>query len=127
MAQSRVGSSPTFRTTLLRASTKSCILNFEDLSPVQKTVEVEIPAELHLARGEPRHSEFGRHAKVPGFRPGKDSGERGAQPLRERDSGRSRSAASSAQSFREAVAEKGLEPVGEPQLEHSIRSSKARR
>ena len=93
------------------------VLNFEDLSPVQKTVEVEIPAAVLSREADRVTSEFGRHAKVPGFRPGKIPASvvrnRFAKEIQEEVVSRVLG-----ESFREAVKEKGLEPVGEPQLEH---------
>jgi trigger factor len=93
------------------------VLNFEDLSPVQKTVEVEIPAAVLSREADRVTSEFGRHAKVPGFRPGKIPASvvrnRFAKEIQEEVVSRVLG-----ESFREAVKGKGLEPVGEPQLEH---------
>ena len=93
------------------------VLNFEDLSPVQKTVEVEIPAAVLSREADRVTNEFGRHAKVPGFRPGKIPASvvrtRFAKEIQEEVVSRVLGA-----SFREAVHGKGLEPVGEPQLEH---------
>lgn len=93
------------------------VLNFEDLSPVQKTVEVEIPASLLTREADRVTNEFGRHAKVPGFRPGKIP----ASVVRTRFAKEIQDEVVSrvlGQSFRDAVKEKGLEPVGEPRLEH---------
>jgi trigger factor len=93
------------------------VLNFEDLSPVQKTVEVEIPAAVLSREADRVTNEFGRHAKVPGFRPGKIPASvvrnRFAKEIQEEVVSRVLG-----ESFREAVKGKGLEPVGEPQLEH---------
>ncbi len=93
------------------------VLNFEDLSPVQKTVEVEIPAALLSSEANRVTSEFGRQARVPGFRPGKVPASvvrtRFAKEINEEVVSRLLG-----QSFREAMKERGLEPVGEPQLEH---------
>lgn len=93
------------------------VLNFEDLSPVQKTVEVEIPAALLSSEANRVTSEFGRQAKVPGFRPGKVPASvvrnRFAKEINEEVVSRLLG-----QSFREAMQERGLEPVGEPHLEH---------
>ena len=93
------------------------VLNFEDLSPVQKTVEVEIPAAVLTREADRVTNEFGRQAQVPGFRPGKIPASvvrtRFAKEIQEEVVTRVLSA-----SFREAVQGKGLEPVGEPQLEH---------
>ncbi len=93
------------------------VLNFEDISTVRKTVEVEIPASLLSAEANRVTSEFSRHAKVPGFRPGKIPASvvrnRFAKEIQEEVVTRVLGA-----SFRDVVKEKGLEPVGEPVLEH---------
>ncbi|HEY0160664.1 MAG TPA: trigger factor [Thermoanaerobaculia bacterium] len=93
------------------------VLNFEDLSSVQKTIEVEIPAQLLSAEASRVTNEFSRHAKVPGFRPGKIPASvvrnRFAKEIQEEVVTRVLGA-----SFRDVVTEKGLEPVGEPVLEH---------
>ncbi|HUR82376.1 MAG TPA: trigger factor [Thermoanaerobaculia bacterium] len=93
------------------------VLNFEDLSPVQKTVEVEIPAAVLSREADRVTNEFGRQAKVPGFRPGKIPAAvvrtRFAKEIQEEVVSRVLGA-----TFRDAMKEKGLEPVGEPQLEH---------
>ena len=93
------------------------VLNFEDLSPIQKTIEVEIPAELISREADKVTSEFGRQAKVPGFRPGKVP----ASVVRNRFSKAIQEEVVSrvlAESFRSIVRERGLEPVGDPLLEH---------
>lgn len=93
------------------------VLNYEDLSPVQKSVEVEIPADLISREAEKVTSEFGRHAKVPGFRPGKVP----ASVVRTRFSKEIQEEVVQrvlGESFRSVVREKGLEPVGDPHLEH---------
>lgn len=93
------------------------VLSFEDLSPIQKSVEVEIPADLISNEARRVANEFGRAAKVPGFRPGKVPQSvvrtRFAKEIEEEVVQRLLG-----QSFREVVREKGLEPVGDPQLEH---------
>ena len=93
------------------------VLNFEDLSPVQKTVEVEIPAAVLSREADRVTNEFGRQARVPGFRPGKIPASvvrtRFAKEIQEEVVSRVLG-----QSFREAIKDKGLEPVGEPELEH---------
>ena len=93
------------------------VLNYEELSPVQKTIEVEIPAALLSREADRVTNEFGRHAKVPGFRPGKIPASvvrtRFAKEIQEEVVSRVLG-----QSFRDAMKEKGLEPVGEPRLEH---------
>lgn len=93
------------------------VLNFEDVSSVQKTVEVEIPASLLSAEANRVTTEFAREARVPGFRPGKTPASvirnRFAKEIQEEVVERVLGA-----SFRDVVKEKGLEPVGEPVLEH---------
>lgn len=93
------------------------VLNFEDLSPVRKMIEVEIPAELISREANRVTNEFSRHAKVDGFRPGKIPASvvrtRFAKEIQEEVVTRLLG-----QTFREVVQEKGLEPVGEPRLEH---------
>lgn len=93
------------------------VLNFEDVSPVQKTVEVEIPAELLSREANRVTTEFSRQAQVPGFRPGKIPASvirnRFLKEIQEEVVTRVLSS-----SFREFVQEKGLEPVGEPTVEH---------
>lgn len=93
------------------------VINFEDVSPVQKTLEVEIPAELISREASRVTGEFSRQAKIPGFRPGKVPTNvvrnRFAKEIQEEVVSRLLG-----QSFRDAVREKGLEAVGEPQLEH---------
>lgn len=93
------------------------VLNFEDLSPVQKSIEVEIPASLLTREADRVTNEFGRHAKVPGFRPGKIPASvvrtRFAKEIQEEVVQRVLG-----ESFRNAIKDKGLEAVGDPQLEH---------
>ena len=93
------------------------VLNYEDVSPIQKTIEVEIPADLISREANKVTSEFGKHAKVPGFRPGKVP----ASVVRTRFSKEIQEEVVQrvlGDSFRSVVREKGLEPVGDPQLEH---------
>jgi trigger factor len=93
------------------------VLNFEDVSSVQKTVEVEIPASLLSTEASRVAAEFAREARVPGFRPGKTPvsviRNRFAKEIQEEVVTRVLGS-----SFREVVQEKGLEPVGEPVVEH---------
>jgi trigger factor len=93
------------------------VLNFEDVSPVQKTVEVEIPAELLSLEANRVTTEFARQAQVPGFRPGKIPTSvirnRFAKEIQEEVVTRVLGT-----SFREVMEQKGLEPVGEPIVEH---------
>ncbi|HET7710875.1 MAG TPA: trigger factor [Thermoanaerobaculia bacterium] len=93
------------------------VLNFEDLSSVKKSIEVEIPAARIATEADRVTAEFGRQAKLPGFRPGKVPVNvvrtRFAKEIQEEVMSRLLPI-----SFREAIADKGLEPVGDPQLEH---------
>jgi trigger factor len=93
------------------------LLNYEDLSPVKKSVEVEIPADLISNEAKRVTTEFTRQAKLPGFRPGKVPlsvvRQRFAKEIQEEVVSRLLS-----RSFRDAISEKGVEPVGDPQLQH---------
>jgi trigger factor len=93
------------------------VLHFEDISTIQKLVEVEIPADLVSREANRVTTEFGRQVSVPGFRPGKVPvsvvRNRFAKEIQEEVVSRVLG-----QSFRNVVQEKGLEPVGEPKLEH---------
>jgi trigger factor len=93
------------------------LLNYEDLSSVKKSVEVEIPADLLSNEAKRVTTEFGRSAKIPGFRPGKVPPavvrNRFAKDIQDEVLNRLL-----ARTFAEAVREKGVEPVGEPRLEH---------
>lgn len=93
------------------------VLNFEDLSPIRKSVEVEIPAELLSREADRVTGEFRRQARIDGFRPGKVPPgvvrNRFAKEIQEEVVSRVLG-----KSFRDVVREKGLEPVGEPQLQH---------
>jgi trigger factor len=93
------------------------LLNFEDISPVRKSIEVEIPADRIAHESQRVTSEFGRQANLPGFRKGKVPANvvrtRFAREIQEEVMSRLLPV-----SFREALEGKGLEPVGDPQLEH---------
>jgi len=93
------------------------LLNYEDLSSVKKSVEVEIPADLISNEAKRVTTEFTRQAKLPGFRPGKVPlsvvRQRFAKEIQEEVVSRLLS-----RSFRDAISEKGVEPVGDPQLQH---------
>ncbi len=92
------------------------LLNYEDLSPIRKAIEVEIPADRVTNEAQRVTSEFSRHAKLPGFRPGKIPANvirsRFAKEIQEEVISRLLPL-----SFREAIADKGVEPVGDPELE----------
>jgi len=93
------------------------LLNYEDLSPVKKSVEIEIPADLISNEAKRVTTEFSRHAQLPGFRPGKVPMSvvrtRFAKEIQDEVMSRL-----SPRSFRDAIADKGVEPVGDPQLQH---------
>src|SRR3954464_7730273 len=93
------------------------LLNYEDLSPVKKVVEVEIPAALIAAESDRVTTEFGRQAKLPGFRPGKIPANvvrtRFAKEIQEEVMSRLLP-----RSFQEAIRDKNVEPIGDPHLEH---------
>lgn len=93
------------------------LLNYQDLTSVHKSVEVEIPADRINSESQRVTTEFSRHAKLPGFRPGKVPVSvvrtRFAKEIQEEVMSRLLPL-----SFREAIADKGVEPVGDPQLQH---------
>jgi len=93
------------------------LLNYEDLSPVKKAIEVEIPADRLSNEAKRVTNEFARQARLPGFRPGRVPvnvvRKQFAKEIQEEVMSRILPA-----TFREAIEEKGLEPVGDPQLEH---------
>jgi trigger factor len=93
------------------------LLNYEDLTSVKKSVEVEIPADLVSNEAKRVTTEFTRQAKLPGFRPGKVPlsvvRTRFAKEIQDEVMSRLLS-----RSFRDAISEKGVEPVGDPQLQH---------
>jgi trigger factor len=93
------------------------LLNYEDVSPVRRKVEVEIPADLINAETQRITAEFSRQAKIPGFRPGKvptnvirkHFAKEIQQEVMDRLLPRT---------FHDAIADKGVTPVGDPHLEH---------
>lgn len=93
------------------------LLNYEDVSPVKKIVEVEIPADLISAESQRVTADFSRQASIPGFRPGKVPPgivrTRFAKEIQEQVMERLLP-----RTFQDAVADKGVEIVGEPHLQH---------
>jgi trigger factor len=93
------------------------LLNYEDLSPVKKLVEVEIPADLISSESQRVTNEFARQAKIPGFRPGKVPTSvvrnRFAKDIQEEVMNRLLP-----RTFSEALREKNVEVVGAPHLQH---------
>jgi trigger factor len=93
------------------------LLNYTDISPIKKSVEVEIPSALIDQESSRVTTEFARQAKIPGFRPGKVPASvvrnRFAKEIQEEVMSRLLPL-----TFREAISERGVEPVGDPHLEH---------
>jgi trigger factor len=93
------------------------LLNYEDVSTVKKKVEVEIPADLIAAESQRITAEYSRQAKIPGFRPGKVPAgivrTRFAKEIQEEVMERLLP-----RTFQEAIADRGLQVVGEPRLDH---------
>src|SRR5882724_12422361 len=92
------------------------LLNYEDVSSVKKIVEVEIPADLISAESQRVTSELSRQAKIDGFRPGKVPlgvvRTRFAKEIQEQVMERLLP-----RTFHEAIADKGVEVVGDPHLQ----------
>src|SRR5438309_872176 len=93
------------------------LLNYQDLSPVKKSIEVEIPSDLISSESRRVADEFRRQANIPGFRPGKVPPAvvrtRFAREIQDEVMSRLLP-----RTFREAIADRGVEPVGDPQLQH---------
>jgi trigger factor len=93
------------------------LLTYEDLSTVRKAVEIEIPAERIADEAKRVTAEFSKHAKIAGFRPGKVPlnvvRTRFAKDIQDEVMKRLLPA-----TFREAIQEKEVEVVGEPELGH---------
>lgn len=93
------------------------IINYEDVSSIQKSIEVEIPADLISMTSRQITGEFARQANVPGFRPGKVPATvirtRFAKEIQEEVVQRVLG-----ESFRQVMQEKGLQPLGDPELDH---------
>jgi trigger factor len=93
------------------------LLNYEDVSPVKKIVEVEIPADLISAEAQRVTADFSRQASIPGFRPGKVPAgivrTRFAKEIQEQVMERLLP-----RTFHDAIAGKDVEIVGEPHLQH---------
>ena len=93
------------------------LLNYEDVTPVKKIVEVEIPADLISSEWQRVTSEFSRQARIDGFRPGKVPigvvRTRFAKEIQEQVMERLLP-----RTFHDAIADKGLEIVGDPHLQH---------
>ena len=93
------------------------LLNYEDVTPVKKVVEVEIPADLISSESQRVTTEFSRQARIDGFRPGKVPigvvRTRFAKEIQEQVMERLLP-----RTFHDAIADKGLEIVGDPHIQH---------
>jgi len=93
------------------------LVDYKELSSIRKSVGVEIPADAISREVQQVTSEFAKQARVPGFRPGKTP----KSVVRTRflkeidDEVTSRLLP---RFFSEAVGEKGLQAVGNPELKH---------
>ncbi|HVT03246.1 MAG TPA: trigger factor [Thermoanaerobaculia bacterium] len=93
------------------------LVDYKDLTTVRKSVAVEIPADAISHEVQQVTSEFAKQARIPGFRPGKTP----KNVVRTRflkeidDEVTSRLLP---RFFSEAVGEKGLQAVGNPELKH---------
>ncbi|MHB0969849.1 MAG: trigger factor [Thermoanaerobaculia bacterium] len=91
------------------------LIELKDITPIRKSVEVEIPADAIQKEFQSVTMEFARQAKIPGFRPGKTpTGVVRKRFLKEiEEEVRDRLLP---RFFHEAVSEHSLEPVGNPSL-----------
>lgn len=93
------------------------IVDYKDLSAVKKSVSVEVPPDEVRSELESVASEFSRHAKLPGFRPGKIP----LKVVRNRFQKEIESETVDRllpRFFRDVVREKQIQPVGSPTLKH---------
>ena len=91
------------------------LIELKDVSSVRKNVEVEVPADAVTREFTKVTAEFARHAKIPGFREGKIP----VGVVRNRFQKEIQDEVVQRllpQFFHEAVSDKGLETVGDPQL-----------
>lgn len=91
------------------------LIDLSDVSPIRKQVEVEIPADAVASAFQKVTGEFARHAKVPGFRPGKTPKEVIRQRFK-KDIETEVMDRLLPEYFSEAISGKDLEPVGNPGL-----------
>ena len=91
------------------------LINFKDISPVRKEIEVEIPQDAVQTELKNVTSEFARQARIPGFRKGKVPAKvvqnRFLKEIHQEVLDRLLP-----RTFHEAMHEKGLHPVGNPAL-----------
>jgi trigger factor len=91
------------------------LIDLNDVSPIRKQVEVEIPADAVASAFQKVTGEFARHAKVPGFRPGKTPKEVIRQRFR-KDIETEVVDRLLPEYFSDAISGKEFEPVGNPGL-----------
>lgn len=93
------------------------LVEYKELSTIRKSVNVEIPAEAISREVQQVTSEFAKQARIPGFRPGKTPRNvvrtRFLKEIDEEVTSRLLP-----RFFSEAVGEKGLQAVGNPELKH---------
>ena len=92
-------------------------VELEDVTTVKKRLKVEVPASITLQEMNQVAKQYKKHARLPGFRPGKAPVELIKRHFR-------KSIRSDVlqklipDSYQKAIQEKGVEPIGEPSLEN---------
>lgn len=92
-------------------------VELEDVTTVKKRLKVEVPASIALQELNQVAKQYKKHARLPGFRPGKAPVELIKRHFR-------KSIRSDVlqklipDSYQKAIQEKGVEPIGEPSLEN---------
>ena len=92
-------------------------IEFEDVSTVKKRMKVEVPAEIAQREFNQVAGEYKKHARLPGFRPGKAP----VQLVKRHFAKKIRSDVLQKlipKSYDHAIREKGMQPLGEPALEN---------
>ena len=93
------------------------LLNYTEVSPIKKEVEIEIPADMIAAESARLALEYSREADIPGFRPGKVP----VSVIRSRFGKELRKEVTDnliSRTLYDFFKEKGLETVGDPRLNH---------
>lgn len=91
------------------------LIEFKDISPVRKEIEVEIPQDAVQSELKSVTTEFARHASIPGFRKGKVPA-RVVEKRFQKEINQEVLDRLLPKSFHQAMTEKGLQPVGNPAL-----------
>lgn len=92
-------------------------IEFEDVSTVKKRMKVEVPAEIAQQEFDQVAGEYKKHARLPGFRPGKAP----VQLVKRHFAKKIRTDVLQKlipESYDHAIREKGMQPLGEPALEN---------